>query len=224
MQLSASSLRSFVECRRCFYLEKNHQLYKPRGPFPSLPGGVDAAIKKKLDAHRGSLPPELRDIRELDGWMLFDDAAKLASYRNWKSKDSLKYRDIQGNVLVGALDDILMTADRLCAPFDYKTKGSEPSQDDCEKYYTLQLDTYALMLAAGGYSIAEFGALFYFWPEPDQDNLVRFKTKVFFLTVSAERALSTFKDAITCLSLKTIPAASADCEFCRYHEKRQIHD
>jgi hypothetical protein len=32
---------------------------RPRGIFPSLPGGMDIVIKKYFNKYRGSLPPEL---------------------------------------------------------------------------------------------------------------------------------------------------------------------
>lgn len=221
MQLSTSALNIFAECKRCFFLDKKLKAPRPRGIFPSLPGGVDGILKNHLENWRGQLPPEL-NIPQLKGWRLFEDAEKLAKYRQWNSKDALKYKDAAGNVLVGGLDDILAGEDVL-APLDYKTKGSEPTQEDCEKYYQRQLDIYALLLSTK-YDVAEFGVLLYFWPEvprvEDEDVLVRFESKAFILSTSAARAKALFEEALDLLAQEDLPTADPACEYCKCHSVR----
>ena len=63
MQLSASSLSVFKDCKRCFYLDKKMKAPRPRGIFSSLPGGIDGLLKKRLDEYRGRLSPDLEDLR-----------------------------------------------------------------------------------------------------------------------------------------------------------------
>ncbi|MBI2173891.1 MAG: hypothetical protein HYU33_01670 [Candidatus Omnitrophica bacterium] len=57
--LSASTLKLFQECPRCFWLHIKERLERPRGPFPSLPSGMDRVLKVYFDAYRreGRLPP-----------------------------------------------------------------------------------------------------------------------------------------------------------------------
>ena len=60
IRLSPSRLNLFLECPLCFWLE--HQgIHRPRGIFPSLPSGMDLAIKKYFDIFRekNELPPEI---------------------------------------------------------------------------------------------------------------------------------------------------------------------
>ena len=47
--LSPSALNLFLECAKCFWLEKNRGIHRPAGAFPSLPGGMDAVLKKYFD-------------------------------------------------------------------------------------------------------------------------------------------------------------------------------
>src|SRR3990172_537291 len=58
-QLSASTLKLFQECPRCFWLHINKKIERPRGPFPSLPSGIDRVLKAYFEAYRksGTLPP-----------------------------------------------------------------------------------------------------------------------------------------------------------------------
>jgi hypothetical protein len=221
MQLSSSALSVFVDCKRCFFLDRKMKAPRPRGIFPSLPGGVDGILKKRLDSFRGQLPPEFVAVPELQGWTLFDDAEKLSKWRQWNSKEALKYTDAKGNILVGGLDDVLSNGDGILAPADYKTKGSEPCQEDCEKYYKRQLDIYALLLSTRkDFQVAEFGALFYFWPIEDGDGLVKFESKTFFMDVSAARAKDLFNEALKLLAQDELPEADPGCEYCRTFSTR----
>lgn len=227
MQLSTSSLNVFADCRRCFYIDKKFKIARPRGIFPSLPGGVDLILKKRLDGFRGQMPPEFEGIDRLTGWRLFADSEKLNAYRQWNSKGALKFKngtkDSAGkeNVLVGGLDEILQfgnPASKHVAPAEYKTKGSEPKQEDCEKYYGRQLDIYGLLLSTE-YHVDSFGALFYFWPVECPDTLVRFQSKIFFMDVEPARAMVLFEEALALLEGNVVPEAAPDCAYCGHHAK-----
>lgn len=214
MQLSNSAIGLFIECKRCFYLDRKLKIPRPRGIFPSLPNGVDLTVKARIDQFRGQLPPELQ-TEKLEGWRLFEDTVKLRQYRQWNSSGALKYTDKKGNVLVGALDDILAGDGGLVAPLDFKTKGSEPELEHSKKYYQRQLDLYALLLSTQ-YDVAEFGALLYFWPVECKQGLIRFASCVHILDVAPSRCKEVFDQAIALLGEDKVPAADNACEFCRY--------
>ena len=218
MQLSASSLSIFKDCKRCFFLDKKMKAPRPRGIFSSLPGGIDGILKKRLDEYRGTLSPDLEDER-LNGWVLFKDRELLAKRRQWNASD-LKYKDAKGNVLVGAVDDILETeSGDLVAPFDVKTKGSAPDQAYCEKYYQNQLDIYAFLLSQK-HDVADFGVLFYFWPVDCADYSVKFESGIFLLDVSAKRGKALFDNALEVLAQDELPDADPGCEYCKCHGVR----
>jgi hypothetical protein len=92
---------------------------------------MDLVIKKYFDTYRAKndLPPEIKG--KVPG-QLFSDVTILERWRNWRNSD-LYYTDSSA-VLVGALDDCLMD-DECYIPLDYKTRGSELSEDP-RKYYT----------------------------------------------------------------------------------------
>jgi len=41
IRLSPSTLNVFLECKKCFWLAQVKDIHRPRGIFPSLPGGMD---------------------------------------------------------------------------------------------------------------------------------------------------------------------------------------
>jgi len=210
-KLSPSTLNLFLECPRCFWLHINKKIKRPRGIFPSLPGGMDLAIKAYFDTYRlkGKLPPEI------DGKVterLFPNMAVLERWRSWGRTD-LCYEDKSLNaILSGALDDCLVE-DNFYVPLDYKTRGFD-SQEDPRRYYQTQLDCYCLMLESSGYKTKGLAYLLYYWPnEVKEERLVKFNVELTKIETNIKSAEKIFKDAVILLSSQ-IPKSSTDCEYC----------
>jgi len=240
IKLSPSKLNMFNDCPRCFYDTYTLKIVKPRGIFPSLPGGMDLVIKKHFDNFRGSMPPEIKD--RVEG-ALMKDQALLKRWRFWRT--GMTYNDEVNNILlIGAIDDCVVYADlstvpptEYYIPLDYKTKGSEP-KDDGSQYYQTQLDCYNLMLLSTGYKIKEIGYLVYFYPtnvhtleihklkdvekvSHYHETITRFGISVFKIPCSSERAKELIRKAAECLRGKR-PKASMTCEHCEHIEKKIV--
>ncbi|OQA56279.1 MAG: PD-(D/E)XK nuclease superfamily protein [Candidatus Omnitrophica bacterium ADurb.Bin277] len=216
-QVSPSGLNLFKDCPRCFWLEKVRGIKRPRGIFPSLPGGMDRVIKLYFDTFRAkaSLPPELHARDEFRGLRLYEDHARLERWRNWRT--GLEYFE-NGGRLFGALDDLLV-AGEACVPFDYKTKGSPTSEEDAVRYYQTQLDCYALMLEANGLKTAGYGFLLYYSPkEAGENGNVLFEIQPVRIATDIERAKSLFRQSAA-VTEGPAPKASANCEYCNWLEK-----
>lgn len=211
IRLSPSTLNLFLECPRCFWLHINEKIHRPRGIFPSLPGGMDGVIKVYFDKYRikGELPPEIKG--KVEG-KLVSDLNLLNKWRNWRT--GLEYVDESlGVTLFGALDDALQDKDKYI-PLDYKTRGYAPREGDSEKYYGNQLDCYALLLQENGYSVKDIGYLIYYYPKKVEENgTVIFNVKVIELKTDPERAKKVLKDAMKLLS-GSIPSHHSECEYC----------
>src|SRR3989344_9503564 len=155
LRLSPSTLNVFLDCPKCFWLAQAKEIHRPRGIFPSLPGGMDLLIKDYFDKYRnvGKLPPELEG--KLDGVELFSDQELLNKWRNWRS--ALIYEDTEtGAFLSGMLDDLgvlksgkgLFSAEggsssggenTFFVPLDYKTRGFDVKPGG-EDFYKNQLN------------------------------------------------------------------------------------
>ena len=223
IKLSPSALSTFKDCPRCFWLEKIKGIKRPRGIFPSLPGGMDGVIKQYFDTHRvaGSIPPEIDGIDV----QLFTDSKKLQKWRNWRSCD-LTYTDPQtGATLSGALDDLLITSKGTCVPFDYKTRGSAHKEDPKEysrKYYGHQVDSYALMLKDSGYLIADHAYFAYYYPKSVTENgIVSFGIEIVKVELNLEDTKKLFLAAVETLNHPEVePESSPGCEYCNYTNYR----
>ncbi len=194
VKLSPSTLNLFLDCPRCFWIDKVKGIKRPRGIFPSLPGGMDRVIKAHFDHFRlkGSLPAELHQP-EFDGISLFPDQAQLEKWRNWRT--GLEYRESDGSILSGAIDDLLVKEGKYI-PFDYKTKGSITTQEDAVKYYQNQLDLYALLLHENQMPTAGYGFLLYYSPRSvAEKGTVAFEIQPIKIAIDVERARETFRKA-----------------------------
>ncbi len=221
VQLSPSALGVFKDCPLCFWLEKRLKVKRPRGIFPSLPGGMDRVIKSYMDSHRAdkTMPAELEELTNL---RLFRPQAVLDDWRNWRT--GLK-RDFEGGKVIGALDDCLVTDDEKLVPFDYKTKGKPATQEDTVKHYQTQADCYALMLEATEKKVADFAVFLYWSPlevmEEARSSVtdVEFNTQVITIEVNPERALKLCYEAANLLE-SARPKPSPTCEYCNHIKQR----
>lgn len=211
IRLSPSSLNLFLECPRCFWLQINEGIHRPRGIFPSLPGGMDSVIKLYFDKYREKkeLPPEIEG--KVEGKLIFD-IALLNKWRNWRT--GLNYEDeILGISLIGALDDCLQDG-KYYIPLDYKTRGSAPREGDSEKYYGNQLDCYALLLEENGYPVKGIGYLIYYYPKKvEEHGKVIFDVDVIELKIDPKGARKTLESAMKLLN-GPIPPHHSECEYC----------
>lgn len=238
IRLSPSTLNLFLECPKCFYLEQVEGFHRPRGIFPSLPGGMDMLIKKYFDKYRAEnkLPPEIDG--KVDG-VLMADQDLLNKWRSWRT--GLVYTDVKsGAVLSGALDDLLVnpiggvyphtkqalvpSAQKNDAcygvgvymPFDYKTRGFDLKEGSSD-FYTNQLNCYALLLEANGLKTAGFGYLCYYIPkEINEGGQVRFEITIKKMETNFDSARQVFESAVNLIVDKQMPKTHTTCEYCSW--------
>ncbi len=210
--LSYSKLNLLKECPRCFWLHFRKGIKRPCGIFPSLPSGMDGILKRHFDSYRdrGELPPEL--VQEGIDARLFRDAELLDVWRN--NRKGIRWSDSGGNVLMGAVDNLLEKDGRLIV-LDYKTRGY-PLKDNTADYYRDQVDIYSFLLRKNGYETEDYAYLLFYYPRSvDGKGDVVFDTRLVKLPVSAENAERIFRKAIEVLEGE-MPGPSEECEYCRW--------
>ncbi len=211
IRLSASSLGLMLDCPRCFWLKVVKKIDRPSGPFPSLPGGIDAVMKKHFDVYRSKgLPPEL--VGKVDG-KLFDDIELIDKWRNWRT--GLSVTDQEHNIkLVAAFDDLLVN-DGKFIPFDVKTKGWQP-KTDAKDHYQHQLDVYAYVLSKNGYEVEDYAYLAFYHPEiANGDGSIKFVTTVVKVSTKLDHAEKMIADAVKIIEGKE-SKPSEKCGFCAW--------
>lgn len=223
IQLSASKLNVFNDCPRCFFDMMKYNVPRPRGIFPSLPGGMDIALKEYAEHFRlSNSVPALLEKNGVPG-VLYPDSQVMRRWRNWRT--GLTYTDSELGVrVIGALDDAIID-DIIVSPLDWKTRGSAPKGDGSQ-YYGTQMDVYDLLLSSNNYPTKNKAYLVYFWPytvrtgspsgtESHDRVCVEFSHRLYELDAIAERAKETIAKALECLGGNR-PDPSPACEYCEY--------
>lgn len=212
--VSPSALNIFNDCQKCFWLAQVKNIHRPRGIFPSLPGGMDTLIKNYFDGYRaqGKMPPEVEGKIEAE---LFPDTNQLNLWRDWRT--GLSYQNAEWKLtLGGALDDlgVVRQGDTLLyVPLDYKTRGYDVKEGG-EVYYQNQLDCYALMLKHNGMEPIGYAYLIYYIPkELSANGMVRFDVVPKKVAVNPETALQTLERAVKVLH-GPMPEKHSACEYC----------
>ena len=210
VSLSASTLKLYLDCPRCFWLHLNKKVERPRGPFPSLPSGMDRVLKNYFDGYRqqGQLPPLIRDA--LRGTLT-------------KEPLTLGFTDAaNGARLWGKLDDCVILADGRHAPLDHKTRASAP--DDIsysEQYYKFQMDVYSLLLERNNYPISKTAYVVYYFPlDGTLHEGVPFGVKIHEIATDPAGAYETFQAARQALA-EPMPASALACGYCRWAQLHQ---
>lgn len=164
MHFTPSLLNVLGDCDLCFWLMMRpaykDRVPRPRGPFPTLPSGIDRRIKERYDEARakGILPPELSSLR---GAKLYNNLTLLREWQN--NRKGLRIDQPDGTSIKGALDDLLVNAQGYRIPVDGKTRGFPPKEHH-DDYYKNQLGVYNLLLDAMGHETTGRGILVYYWP------------------------------------------------------------
>ncbi|MFN7088729.1 MAG: PD-(D/E)XK nuclease family protein [Candidatus Paceibacteria bacterium] len=214
VRLSPSSLNLFLDCPRCFYLEKVEGIKRPETPASTLPSGIDNTLKKYFDYWRqkDALPPLLQG--KLPG-RLVSEQALIAKFRS----RSFEYYDSAVDAhFAGILDDALILEDGSIVPIDNKTRGFPP-QEPHESHLN-QMSGYTLLLLENGFQTKNLAYLIYWFfnhKEMDLENPMAFNITVEEVKTDPENIRRVFHQAVKILK-GPIPPVNSLCTFCAYRQ------
>ena len=208
IRLSPSTINLFCDCPRCFYLQVKLKLGRPRGIFPSLPGGIDKVLKANSEQFReaGKLPPNLEG--QIHGKLAKEMPKQMKYY------DEKLDADLRGN-----MDELLEMDDGTFVTLDFKTRGYPPKGNI--PAYQNQMDIYTYLLNKNGYKTKEKAYLAYFYPIDNDGNRFNFELELKEMTTSMSNAEDLFRKAVETLRSDEIPPSSPQCEYCKFESKRR---
>lgn len=221
-KLSRSKIDLFLECPRCFYLDRRLGVGRPPGfPF-SLNAAVDFLLKKEFDLHRAkNTKHPLMEAYGIDAVPFAHE--KLAQWRN--NFTGVQFLHPATNFLVfGAIDDVWQLPDKQLAVVDYKatSKQEEVSLDaPWQIGYKRQMEVYQWLLRRNDFQVADTGYFVYCNGNTDKeafDGQLEFDIKIIPYKGNDGWIEPVLLEMKKCLLADKIPAASPDCDFCRYRE------
>ena len=220
-KLSRTKIDLFLECPRCFYLDRRLGVGRPPGfPF-SLNSAVDALPKKEFDFHRvnQSAHPPMTQYG--------DDAVPFQHEKIDEWRDSLRrgvqYHDQATNLIItGGIDDAWVNPKGELIVVDYKatSKAGEVSLDaEWQDGYKRQMEVYQWLLRKNGFTVSDTGYFVYCNGDTDKeafDGKLEFDVKLIPYTGNDGWVDGTIKKLHQCLNDDKIPDADPDCDYCNY--------
>lgn len=219
--VSRSKIDLFIECPRCFYIDRRLGTGRPPGPPFTLNNAVDRLLKAEFDVHRaaGSRHP-LLDAYGIDARPIPHEA--LDAWReNFKGVEYL-HRPT-GFRVTGAIDDLWADSGGRFIVVDYKaTARSAPVtalDQGWHAGYKRQMEVYQWLLRRNGYAVAETGYFVYCTGRTDAaafDGRLEFDVTLIPHVGDDSWVEPTLALMHECLNEDRPPAAGPDCDYCAY--------
>lgn len=219
-RLSRSKIDLFLNCPRCFYLDRKLGVSQPPGfPF-SLNSAVDKLLKKEFDILREK--GEKHPLMEKFGI----DAIPYKNEKLDEWRDPFKgitYQDKNTNfTITGGVDDIWLNPEKELLIVDYKatSKAGEVSLDaQWQIGYKRQMEIYQWLFRQNGFKVSKTGYFVYCNGKTDAEGFdakLEFDIKIIPYIGDDSWVGKTVEDAYKCLNLSTIPNSLSACDYCAY--------
>jgi len=221
-KLSRSKLELFLECRRCFYLDRRLGVGRPPGfPF-TLNSAVDALLKKEFDIHRakGQAHPLMKHFKINAVPLQHEDLNK------WRENFvGVQYHHQPTNLIIfGAVDDIWINAKKEFIVVDYKATSTESAislDDEYRQAFKRQMEIYQWLLRKNGHKVSNIGYFVYANGRKDKeafDAKLEFDVQILSYQGDDSWVEEVVVKAHQCMNAHGLPAPDPDCDYCNYRK------
>jgi len=220
-KLSRSKVDMFLNCRRCFYIDRRLGVSQPGGyPF-NLNIAVDHLLKVEFDHYR--------EIQEPHPY-LTENSVKAIPFQHpdlniWRENfKGVTYIDPITNFhLTGAVDDVWQsTEDNSLIIADYKatSKNGQVTIDaDWQISYKRQMEFYQWLMRRNGFDVSDTGYFVYCNGIKAKDQFgkkLEFDVSLLSYTGNDSWVGGAISEIYETLQSDQIPAKSENCDYCSY--------
>ncbi|MDA8894953.1 PD-(D/E)XK nuclease family protein [Flavobacteriales bacterium] len=223
-KISRSKVEFYLNCKRCFFLDRKLGIGQPPGfPF-NLNSAVDSLLKNEFDQYRETQKPHPY-IKKIGINAVPFKHEKIEEWRfNFKgvsyNHESLKFH------VFGAVDDLWINLDNNeLIVVDYKStsKAGEVTLDaDWQIGYKRQMEFYQHLLRRNGFKVSDTGYFVYcngINNKPRFDKKMDFKISLIPYIGNDNWVESTLNEIHSLLNQDHIPEHSKTCKYCDYQMK-----
>ena len=218
-KVSRSKIDLFLECPRCFYLDRRVGVSRPQGfPF-NLNSAVDLLLKKEFDIHRKQKTPHpLMDSYGIEA-VPFEDKRMDEWRENFVGVQA--FHKPTNFLVFGAVDDLWVNKEGELIVVDYKatSKDGEVGLDaEWQDGYKRQMEVYQWLLKNNNFKVSNTGYFVYANGKRDReafDGKLEFDIKLISYTGNTDWIEDTLQNMKTCLDGE-LPKSSPNCEYCKY--------
>jgi hypothetical protein len=222
-KLSRSKIDLFLECPRCFYLDRRLGVGRPPGfPF-NLNSAVDTLLKHEFDAHRA----EGRSHPLIDQYGVDARPVPHNDLDRWRHNfTGVQHLHKETNLMIfGAIDDLWQNSAGEFIVVDYKATSKKERitelNADWHIGYKRQMEVYQWLLRRNDLLVSDTGYFVYCNGKTDTlafDGKLEFDVTLIPYTGNAGWVDNAILEAHQCLINNLIPDASDNCDYCAYRE------
>lgn len=218
-RLSRSKLEAFLNCPRCFYMDRRLGVAQPPGfPF-NLNSAVDHLLKKEFDLHRAANTQH--PLQAHYGLEVKPFAHPMLDIWRENFKGVEFFHKATNVIFCGAVDDLWIDANEEIIVVDYKatSKDSEVGIDaEWQSGYRNQMEIYQWLFRQNGFTVSEVGYFVYCNGLRDReafDGKLEFEVKVIPYKGNTDWVEPALIKAVDCLKGE-LPEPGKNCDYCAY--------
>lgn len=220
-KLSRSKIEFFLECPRCFYLDRKLGIVRPPGfPF-NLNSAVDKLLKQEFDLYREKAlaHPLIRNYK-VDAIPV--KHKKIDEWRN--TLKGIQFLHEPTNFLVyGGIDDLWQNSNGEYIIVDYKATskfGDITELDkDWHEGYKRQMEVYQWLFRKNGFLVSDTGYFVYCNGRTYNkifNARLEFDVTLIPYAGNDQWVERTILDIHKCLNSDQIPEPGLECDYCSY--------
>jgi len=223
--ISRSKIDLFLECPRCFYLDRKLGLGRPGMPGFALNSAVDALLKHEFDLLRKNGQRHELMIKygidaipyshpDLPIW--HDDIYKYVGASVLHKPTNLK--------ICGIIDDIWINKQEELIIVDYKSTSTSAKislEDEYKQGYKKQIEVYQWIFRQKEFKVNKTGYFVYANAGKNRDKFdarLEFELQIISYKGDTSWVEPTIFEIKKCLDSDKIPDSNSDCEFCEYRK------
>src|SRR3989339_1172160 len=225
-KLSRSKIDLYIDCPRCFYLDRRLWVSRPDSPPYTLNNAVDALLKNEFDLLRkngekhalmkkyqiDAIPYQHQD---LPVWR--DDIRKYtgASYVH-------KPTNLQ---ICGIVDDLWVNPQGELIIVDYKATSTTRKislEDEWKAGYKRQMEVYQWIFRQNGFKVVDTGYFVFANATKNRDKFdgrLEFEVTILPYKGNPDWIENTIIEIKKCLDSDKIPQPNPNCKYCNYRRE-----
>jgi CRISPR/Cas system-associated exonuclease Cas4 (RecB family) len=221
-RLSRSKIDLFLNCPRCFYLDRKLGVNRPPGfPF-SLNSAVDILLKKEFDIHRA----EKKQHPLMEHYGIEAIPFQHEDLEIWRDalRRGISYLHKPTNFLItGGIDDIWQNKNGELMIVDYKATAKEGEVNldaEWQIAYKRQMEIYQWLFRKNDFKVSNTGYFVYCNGDMDKeafDSKLEFDVKIIPYNGDDSWVEKTIFEAKECLD-GNLPQPSSECDYCSYRK------
>ena len=223
-EFSRTKVEEYLNCKRCFYLDRKLGLEKPQSLPLSINSAIDTLLKREFDRFR--LNQTIHPLILQNNLSLVP--FKHLEFEKWRNNRNGVRCNFMGYEFYGAVDDIWVNEMNELFVVEYKsTASTEPviSLDkDYHKIYKRQVEIYQWILRNIGFKVSEIAYFVYCTGDKNRasfESLMHFNMNLIPYTGDTSWVEACLKELINCIESDIIPAVNTKCEYCNYYSARK---